>query len=188
MEDSSHQQWSWPMAVGAVFALYGVCSLYSRIANILGNIRFWPQQTPPATDAIPPTHPSKLTLPAFRLQQVSSFLLRSWCFSSPTFCSGERMASSTPPSRDVLSQDPSTCLLGVYRCLVGYPKTPCSPVFTRSVLVFSSTAGPAVRQQAAPVSGSSSSFHSQKNRQPLQAAGAHPQVAGACPRAAGGCP
>jgi hypothetical protein len=33
MEDSSDQQWSWAMAVGAVFALYGVCSLYSWIAN-----------------------------------------------------------------------------------------------------------------------------------------------------------
>ena len=56
--------------MGAVFALYGVCSLYNWIANILGNIWFWPQQSPSATDAVPPTHPSKLTLPAFELQQV----------------------------------------------------------------------------------------------------------------------
>jgi hypothetical protein len=67
----------------------------------------------------------------------------------------------------VLARDPSTCLLSVYSCLVGYPKAPCSPVFTGSVLVFSSTAGPAVCQQAAPVSCSSSSFHSQKNGRPL---------------------
>jgi hypothetical protein len=57
MEDSSDQQWSWALAVGAVFALYGVCSLYSWIANILGNIRFRPQQSPPATDAVPPFRP-----------------------------------------------------------------------------------------------------------------------------------
>jgi hypothetical protein len=70
MEDSSDQQWSRALAVGAVFALYGVCSFYNWIANILGNIWFWPQQSPSATDAVPPTHPSKLTLPAFELQQV----------------------------------------------------------------------------------------------------------------------
>jgi hypothetical protein len=58
------------LAVGAFFALYGVCSLYNWIANILGNIRFRPQQSPPATDAVPPNHPSKLTLLAFGLQQV----------------------------------------------------------------------------------------------------------------------
>ena len=92
---------------------------------------------------------------------------RSWCFSSPTFCSGERIASSTPRSRDVLARDPSTCLLGVYSCLVGYPKAPCSPVFAGPILAFSSSAGPAVHQQAAPVSGFSSSFHSRKNRRPL---------------------
>ncbi len=39
MEDSNNQQWSWALAVGAVFALCGICSLYSWIANILGNIR-----------------------------------------------------------------------------------------------------------------------------------------------------
>jgi len=70
MEDSSDQQWSRALAMGAIFALYGVCSLYNWIANILGNIWFWPQQSPSATDAVPPTHPSKLTLPAFELQQV----------------------------------------------------------------------------------------------------------------------
>jgi hypothetical protein len=58
MEDSSDQQWSWELAVGAVFALYGVCGLYNWIANILGSIRFQPQQSPPATDHVPPTHPN----------------------------------------------------------------------------------------------------------------------------------
>ncbi len=43
MEDSIEQQWSWALAVGAVFALYGVCSLYNWFATILGNIRFRPQ-------------------------------------------------------------------------------------------------------------------------------------------------
>ncbi len=51
--------------------------------------------------------------------------------------------------------------------------------------MFSSSAGPAVHHQATLVSGSSCSFHSRKNRQPLQAAGARPQVAGARPRAVG---
>jgi hypothetical protein len=37
MEDSSEQQWIWALAVGAVFALYGVCSLYNWFATILGN-------------------------------------------------------------------------------------------------------------------------------------------------------
>ncbi len=44
--------------------------------------------------------------------------------------------------------------------------------------MFTSSAGPAVHWQATLVSGSSCSFHSRKNRQPLQAAGARPQVAG----------
>ncbi len=88
----------------------------------------------------------------------------------------------TPRFRDVLFRGPFTS------CLVRYPKLTSSPVFTGSVLVFASTAGPAVRQQAAPVSCSSCSFHSQKNRQPLQAAGERPQVAGACPQAAGARP
>jgi hypothetical protein len=61
MEDSNNQQWSWAMAVGAVFAVYGIRSLYSWIANILGNIRFRPQQSPP--------HPSKLTLPTFWISE-----------------------------------------------------------------------------------------------------------------------
>ena len=43
MEDSSEQQWSWALAVGDVFALYGVCSLYNWFATILGNIRFRPR-------------------------------------------------------------------------------------------------------------------------------------------------
>jgi hypothetical protein len=57
MEDSSEQQWSWALAVGAVFALYGVCSLYNWFATILGNIRFRPQpQSPPRrTPFRPPT-------------------------------------------------------------------------------------------------------------------------------------
>jgi hypothetical protein len=66
MEDSSNQQWSWALAVDAFFTLYGVCSLYNWFATILGNIRFRPQpQSPLATDAFPPTHRSKLTLPDF---------------------------------------------------------------------------------------------------------------------------
>jgi hypothetical protein len=66
MEDSNNQQRTWAMAVDAVFAVYGICSLYSWIVNILGNIRFRPQQSPPAAakDAVSP-HPSKLTLPTF---------------------------------------------------------------------------------------------------------------------------
>jgi hypothetical protein len=47
MEDSSDQQWSWALAVGAVFAMYGVCS--------------------------PPTHPSKLTLPAFWISEPAAW-------------------------------------------------------------------------------------------------------------------
>jgi hypothetical protein len=61
MEDSSDQQWSRALVVGAVFALYRVCSLYNWFATILGNIRFRPQQSPPETDVVPPTHPSKFT-------------------------------------------------------------------------------------------------------------------------------
>ena len=75
MEDSSEQQqWSWALAVGAVFALYGVCSLYTWFANILGNIRFRPQpQSSPAADAAPPTHPSKLTLPTFWVSEPAAW-------------------------------------------------------------------------------------------------------------------
>ncbi len=73
MEDSSDQQWSWAFAVGADFALYGVCSLYNWIASILGNNRFRPQQSLPATDAVPPTHPSKLTLPAFWISEPAAW-------------------------------------------------------------------------------------------------------------------
>jgi hypothetical protein len=74
MEDSSDQQWSWALAVGAVFALYGVCSLYNWFATILGNIRFRPQpQSPLATDAVPPTHPSKLTLPTFWISEPAAW-------------------------------------------------------------------------------------------------------------------
>ncbi len=66
MEDSSEQQWSGALAVGAVFALYRACSLYNWFATILGNFWFRPlPQSPPAADAVPPTHPSKLTLPTF---------------------------------------------------------------------------------------------------------------------------
>jgi hypothetical protein len=61
--------------VGAVFALYGVCSLYNRVANALGNIRFRPQpQSPLATDTVPPTHPSKLNLPAFWILEPVAWL------------------------------------------------------------------------------------------------------------------
>jgi hypothetical protein len=74
MEDSSDQQWSWALAVGAIFTLYGVCSLYNWVANTRGNIRFRPQpQSPPATDAFPPTQPSKLTLPAFWILEPAAW-------------------------------------------------------------------------------------------------------------------
>ena len=60
MEDSSDQQWSWALAVCAVSALYGVCSLYNWFATILSNIPFRPQpQSPPAADAVPPTQPQQ---------------------------------------------------------------------------------------------------------------------------------
>jgi hypothetical protein len=73
MEHSSDQQWSCALAVGAVFTLYGVCSLHNWIANALGNIRFRTQpQSPPATDA-PPTHPSKLTLPSFWISEPAAW-------------------------------------------------------------------------------------------------------------------
>jgi hypothetical protein len=71
LEDINNQQWSWAMAVGAVFALYRVCSLYSWMANI-GNIRFRPQQSPLAMNAVPP-HPSKLTLPAFWISEPAAW-------------------------------------------------------------------------------------------------------------------
>jgi hypothetical protein len=70
MEDNNNQQWGWTMAVGAIFALY------SWMANIIGNIRFRPQQTPPAADATPP-HPSKLNLPSSGcLSQLPGLLSR----------------------------------------------------------------------------------------------------------------
>jgi hypothetical protein len=73
MEDSNNQQRSWALGgVGAVFTLYGICILYSWIANILGNIRFRPQQSPAAADAIPP-HPSKLTLPTFWISEPAAW-------------------------------------------------------------------------------------------------------------------
>jgi hypothetical protein len=72
MEDSNNQQWSWALAVGAVFALYGICSLYSWIANILGNIQLQPQQSTLVADAVPP-HPSKLTLPTFWISEPSAW-------------------------------------------------------------------------------------------------------------------
>jgi hypothetical protein len=74
MEDSSKQQWSWASAVGVVFALYGVCSLYNWFDTILGNIRFRPRpQSPPAADTVPPTHPSKLTLPTFWISEPAAW-------------------------------------------------------------------------------------------------------------------
>ncbi len=72
MEDNNNQQWIWAMAVGAVFALYGVCSLYSWIANIFGNIQFQPQQTPPAVDIVLP-HPSQLNLPVFWMSEPAAW-------------------------------------------------------------------------------------------------------------------
>ncbi len=76
MEDSSEQQWSWALAVGAVFALYGVCSLYNWFATILGNIRFRPQpQSPPATDTVPPTHQQQAN-PAYILDFGAGGLVR----------------------------------------------------------------------------------------------------------------
>jgi hypothetical protein len=63
MEDNN-QQWSGTMAVGAILALYGVCSLYNWVANIIGNFRFQPQQTTPVVPPAPP-HRRKLNLPAF---------------------------------------------------------------------------------------------------------------------------
>ena len=75
MEDSSEQQqWSWALAVGAIFTLYGVCSLYNWFATILGNIRFRPRpQSPLAADAAPATHPSKLTLPTFWISEPAAW-------------------------------------------------------------------------------------------------------------------
>ncbi len=74
MEDSNDQQWSWALAVGAVFALYRVYSIYNWFATILGDIWFRPQpQSSPAVDAIPPTHPSKLTLPTFWISETAAW-------------------------------------------------------------------------------------------------------------------
>jgi hypothetical protein len=55
---------------------------------------------------------------------------------------------TTPRRSDVLAANSSTCLLGFYSCLVGYPKSPCSPA--SSVPAFSTPTSRAVRQQAAP--------------------------------------
>ena len=73
MEDSNNQQWTWVLAVGAFFAMYGICSLYNWIATILGNIRFRPQQSPPVAEVVPPTHPSKFTLPAFWISEPAAW-------------------------------------------------------------------------------------------------------------------
>ncbi len=72
MEDSNNQQWTWVLAVGAFFAMYGMCSLYNWIANIFGNIWSWPQPSPLAADAIP-LHPSKLTLPTFWISESAAW-------------------------------------------------------------------------------------------------------------------
>jgi hypothetical protein len=51
-----------------------VCSLYNWFATILGNIRFRPRpQSPPAADAAPATHPSKLTLPTFWISEPAAW-------------------------------------------------------------------------------------------------------------------
>jgi hypothetical protein len=72
MEDSNNQQWTWVLAVGAVFTMYGMCSLYNWIANIFGNIRSRPQPSPTAADAIP-SHPRKLTLPTFWISEPAAW-------------------------------------------------------------------------------------------------------------------
>ncbi len=69
MEDNN-PQWSWTMVV----ALYGVCSLYNWVANVISNFRFRPQQTAPAVPATPP-HPSKLNLPAFWISELAAWFL-----------------------------------------------------------------------------------------------------------------
>ena len=61
------------MAVGAVFALCGVYSIYNWFATILGNIRFRPRPQSPAADAAPATHPSKLTLPTFWISEPAAW-------------------------------------------------------------------------------------------------------------------
>jgi len=38
MEDNN-EQWSLTMVVGAILALYGVCSLYNWVANVIGYFR-----------------------------------------------------------------------------------------------------------------------------------------------------
>ena len=70
MSSSGVGPWRW----APFFALYGVCSLYNWFATILGNIRFRPRpQSPPAADAVPPTHPSKLTLPTFWISEPAAW-------------------------------------------------------------------------------------------------------------------
>jgi hypothetical protein len=69
---TDNQQWTWVLAVGAFFAMYGMCSLYNWLANIFGNIRERPQPSPPPADAIPP-HPSKLTLPTFWISEPAAW-------------------------------------------------------------------------------------------------------------------
>ncbi len=77
------------MAVGAIFTLYRVCSLW--VANIIGNIRFRPQLTPPAVPAALP-HPSKLKLPC----PPSRFLSR--LLGSPL--QRPRFTPATSPARE----------------------------------------------------------------------------------------
>ncbi len=72
MEDSNNQQWTWVLAICALFAMYGMCSLYNWIANIFGNIRSWSQTSPSVADVIPP-HPSKLTLPTFWISELAAW-------------------------------------------------------------------------------------------------------------------
>jgi hypothetical protein len=43
MEDNN-QQWSWTMDVGAILALYGVCSFYNWVANVIGYFWFRPSR------------------------------------------------------------------------------------------------------------------------------------------------
>jgi hypothetical protein len=78
------------------------------------------------------------------------------CFSSPTFCHSKRIETSTQRSL-------ATCWLATHlhaflvyttavlcKCAWGTPRKP--KVFAGTILAFSSSAGPAVLQQAGPVS------------------------------------
>jgi hypothetical protein len=65
MGETSSQQWSWVMAIGTIFPLYGFCSLYSWLISFFSNFQLCPRpQTPPMV-LTPQPHPSKLNLPAF---------------------------------------------------------------------------------------------------------------------------